>query len=490
MPTEALLLDNAPPLPGRRSTAGRPSLRRPAMLRSASFRMAAIYAALFSLSAVVFMLFLWWATAGLLESQVEAAIRADAEILSEHWLEGGLPSLAMNIHERLDQDVDRSAIYLLQDSVGTRLVGNIETWPRPVTTTGTWYELPVTRDGTRGIAEMRAFQLPGGDRLLIGRDIRGRDMLRRLLGQTLLWALALVFALSAVGVVIVRNHFHRMVSNVSDTASRIAAGALTERVRLIGTGDEFDQVAETINDMLDRIARLMDGVRQVSNSIAHDLRTPITRARGLLEDAIAVERPPEELRAAIEAAVDNLDGITKVFEALLRIAEIEAGSRRSAFATFDLVPLLDNLAEFYAALAEEGGASVATDAPASLVIHGDRALLQQAIANLLDNAIKFSPEGGTVRLRAAVEDDCAVISVTDDGPGMPPADLARATERFFRGETARSTPGSGLGLALVQAVVHLHGGELELRDAAPGLAARLLLPLPARVPESLAFTRR
>ena len=440
--------------------------------------MASVYAALFSLSAVVFMLFVWWATAGLLERQVEGAIRADARVLSEHWIEGGLASLVINIRERLEQDVDDASLYLLEDEAGDRLAGNVERWPPAITSTEVWYELPVSRGGTRGMAEMRAFQLPGGDRLLIGRDIRGRDTLRRLLGQTLLYALLLVFALSAVGVIVVRNLFHRMVSNVADTTSRIAAGELNERVKLIGTGDEFDQVAETINDMLDRIARLMDGVRQVSNSIAHDLRTPITRARASLEDALAVERHPNELRAAIEHAVDNLDDITKVFEALLRISEIEAGSRRSAFATFDLVSLLATLAEFYAALAEEEGVTMQVAAPQALELRGDRALLQQAIANLLDNAIKFSPRGGTVTLSAAVIAGRAVISVVDDGPGMPPDDLVRATERFFRGETARSTPGSGLGLALVLAVAQLHGGELRLEDASPGLAARLLLPLP------------
>lgn len=442
--------------------------------------MASVYAGLFSLSAVVFMLFMWWATAGLLERQVESAIRADASVLSEHWLEGGLVSLVGAIRERLDQDVDHGALYLLQDAAGNPLAGNIESWPPTITSTEVWYELPVSRSGMRGLAEMRAFQLPGGDRLLIGRDIRGRDMLRRLLGQTLVYALLLVFVLSGIGVVVVRNLFHRMVSNVADTTSRIAAGELGERVKLIGTGDEFDQVAETINDMLDRIARLMDGVKQVSNSIAHDLRTPITRARGLLEDALAGERQPGELRCAIEQAVENLDGITKVFEALLRISEIEAGSRRSAFATFDLAPLLASLAEFYAVLAEERGASLDAQPIGAIEVRGDRALLQQAIANLLDNAIKFSPPEGVVRLAAAVVGGRVMISVADDGPGMPPADLARATERFFRGETARSTPGSGLGLALVQAVVQLHGGELRLGDNAPGLTARIVLPLPDR----------
>ena len=442
--------------------------------------MAAVYAGLFSLSAVVFMLFMWWATAGLLERQVESAIRADAQVLSEHWLEGGLASLVGTIRERLDQDVYDGALYLLQDAAGNRMAGNIERWPPTITSTEVWYELPVSRSGMKGLAEMRAFQLPGGDRLLIGRDIRGRDMLRRLLGQTLFYALLLVFVLSGIGVVVVRNLFHRMVSNVADTTSRIAAGELGERVKLIGTGDEFDQVALTINDMLDRIARLMDGATEGSNAIAHDLRTPITRARGLLEDALAGERQPAELRCAIELAVENLDGITKVFEALLRISEIEAGSRRSAFATFDLAPLLSTLAEFYAALAEERGAMLHAEPIAAVEVRGDRALLQQAIANLLDNAIKFSPPGGVVRLAAATAAGRVTISVVDDGPGMPPADLARATERFFRGETARSTPGSGLGLALVQAVVQLHGGELRLRDNAPGLAARIVLPLPDR----------
>ncbi len=447
------------------------------MLRSASFRMAAVYAGLFSVSAVVFMLFIWWATSGLLEREVESAIRADAQVLSEHWLEGGLANLVITLRDRLDQDVDEDALYLLEDAAGNRLAGNVGRWPPAITSTEVWYELPVSRAGTHGLAEMRAFALPGGMRLLIGRDIHGRDILRRLLGQTLLYALILVFALSAVGVVVVRNLFHRMVSNVADTTSRIAAGELSQRVHLIGTGDEFDQVAETINDMLDRIARLMDGVRQVSNSIAHDLRTPITRARGLLEEALAADRPPAELRTAIENAVDNLDAITKVFEALLRIAEIEAGSRRSAFAVFDLVPLLVSLGEFYEAFAEEGGAILKVEASGSIEVRGDRALLQQAIANLLDNAIKFSPRGGTVRLAAVAGDGQATITVADDGPGMPPADLLRATERFFRGEAARSTPGSGLGLALVLAVVQLHGGEFQLEDASPGLAARIGLPV-------------
>ncbi len=449
---------------------------RPAVLRSASVRLAVGYAALFGLSAVLFMLFLWWASLGLIERQVEQAIRTDAGALSQRWEFGGLGALMMTIQARLDQDVNDEGVYLLQDAGGLRLAGNLARWPASITSTDLWYELPISRDGMRGLAEMRAFQLPGGDRLLVGRDIRGRNLLRRLLGQTLLYALLMVIALSAMGAVVMRSLFQRMVSDVAGTASRIAAGDLGQRVPVSGAGDEFDQVAATINDMLDRIARLMDGVRQVSNAIAHDLRTPITRARAQLEDALAGSRPPGELRQAIGRAVDHLDDITRVFEALLRISEIEAGSRRSAFAAFELPPLLANLGEFYAALADEKGLALVVRTPERLLVRGDQALLQQAVANLLDNAIKFSPADGSIRLEADEIDGRAVIRVADAGAGIPEPDRARATERFFRGENSRTTPGSGLGLALVLAVMQLHGGELRLDDAGPGLLATLNLP--------------
>jgi hypothetical protein len=220
----------------------------------------------------------------------------------------------------------------------------------------------------------------------------------------------------------------------------------------------------------------MEGVREVSNAIAHDLRTPITRARARLEDAALHAASAPELRAAIERATADLDGIVAVFQALLRIAEIEAGSRRSAFARVDLVPLLDDVAELYGAVAEDKGIALTMQAPPQLPAYGDRELIQQAVANLVDNAVKFSPSGGAVRLSAAVTAAGVEIAVADEGPGIPECDRERAAERFYRGEIARNTPGSGLGLALVQAVAQLHGGSLRLGDAAPGLIAILTLP--------------
>jgi signal transduction histidine kinase len=326
------------------------------------------------------------------------------------------------------------------------------------------------------LARLHRFDLPASYSLLVGRDVESRAALRTLLTQTLAWALLLIGLLSLLGAVVVQRLFSRMLSHVSATAAAISAGDLSRRVRVSGRGDEFDRLAATINDMLDRISRLMDGVRQVSNAIAHDLRTPITRARARLEDAVGHASSPADLRGAIERAVADLDAITAVFQALLRISEIEAGARRSAFALVDLAPLLQDLVELYGAVAEEAGLTLALHVGNGVQTWGDRELIQQAMANLIDNALKFSPPGGTVHVDAELAGAVLRLRVRDEGHGIPPDDLARATERFYRGETARHTPGFGLGLTLVQAVAHLHGGSITLADAGPGLEATLLLP--------------
>lgn len=477
---EGTVLSNAgPPAVGPGAErGGRESGRRArGLLRSAGVRFAMLYAALFGLSALALALFLWWATAGLLDRQVDVAIRADAQGLREQWDEGGLPALVLTIRDRLAGNIDDDAIYLLVDSSLHRITGNLEHWPAGVPTSGEWFELPIEREGARSLARVEQIELPGGFHLLIGRDIQVRARLRGLLTDALLWAMLAVVVLGSAGALVVRGLFRSTLANVSRTTEAIIAGDLTRRVPLSGRGDEFDRLAETINDMLERIARLMGGVRQVSNAIAHDLRTPITRARARLEDAALHASGEADLRAAIERAQADLDGIVAVFQALLRIAEIEAGAGRSAFAGFELPPLLADLTELYGAVAEERGLHLELHCPERLPAFGDRELIQQAVANLLDNAIKFSPPGGPIRLEAS-DGPKLTIAVADRGPGIPEPDRRRATERFFRGERARNTPGSGLGLALVQAVASLHGGELELLDNHPGLRCVLRLPGP------------
>jgi signal transduction histidine kinase len=451
--------------------------RRPRpLIRSAGIRLAMVYATVFGLSAFALAFSLWYSTVGLLQRQVEVAVRNDGAALMDHFAVGGVPSLAVAIQNRLADNVDGDAIYLLLDPQGGHVVGNLDQWPVGLNMTDTWYELPVTRQGAASVALLRAYNLQDGYQLLVGRDVRARAELRRVLQAGLLWAMGIMAFLGIVGAFVIRTLFRRMIRDISATTRAIARGDLSKRVPKTGDGDEFDELAGIINDMLDRITRLMDGVREVSNSIAHDLRTPITRARTRLEDAAMRAQTKDDLRSAIERATDDLDGIVAVFQALLRIAEIEAGARRSAFAPFDAAPLLLDIGELYTAVAEERGIALHTDVTGPLPLMGDRELIQQAVANLLDNALKFSPPHTLITLSALQHNDTIGISVADQGRGMSEADRDRATERFFRAESARNTSGSGLGLALVAAVATLHNGTLILRDNNPGLRAVMSLP--------------
>ncbi len=445
------------------------------LFRSAGFRFGLVYAILLTISAAALAMFLWWFTAGLLDRQTASAIRADAQGLIERFDEGGIEGLVGTIEDRLAANVDDDAIYLLVDSNMNRIAGNLDTWPSIVDKPGEWRQFQVRRSGMRSLALVYRYELPDGYHLLVGRDVQVRVQLGNLLTDALIWAVAIVLAMATAGAIMVRSLFRRTVANVSATAAAIAAGDFAQRVKVSGRGDEFDQLAEVINDMLDRIGRLMDGVRQVSNAIAHDLRTPITRARARLEEAARNAESNADLHAAIDRATIDLDDIVTVFQALLRIAEIEAGSRRASFRRVDVVTALEGVADLYGAVAEEKGVDLTVAHPQQLEINGDAALIQQAVANLVDNAVKFSPEHGAVKLSAAREGAASRSRSPIRDQEYPEEDRSRATERFYRGDTARGTPGSGLGLALVQAVAYLHGGVLRLEDARPGLRATLEL---------------
>ncbi len=454
----------------------RPHGRLSAFFGQAGVRFGMIYACLFGASSLALAAFLWWSTAGLLDRQNEGAILVDTQGLVERFAEGGVAVLVETIEQRIAGNIDDDAVYLLVDANLQQLAGNLERWPRNVPADFEWTDVRVDRGGMKGLARVHREDLPGGLHLLVGRDVASRVQLRGIVADAMLWAAVIAVLLGTVGAMAVRGLFHSTLADISATAVAVSTGDLSRRVKVTGHSDEFDLLAETINDMLDRIARLMDGVRQVSNAIAHDLCTPITRARIRLEDAATTARTEADLRQAIERAQSDLDDIVAVFQALLRIAEIEAGARRSAFTDVDLAPLLSDLAELYDAAAEETGQTLVARIPPRARVFGDRDMIQQAVANLLDNAVKFSPPSGVIRLSAHAAPGAVEIVVADDGPGIPLQDREHATQRFFRGETARSTPGSGLGLALVQAVAMLHGGALRLEDNAPGLRAVLQFP--------------
>ncbi|GBR53474.1 two component sensor histidine kinase [Neokomagataea thailandica NBRC 106555] len=463
-------------------------------VRSAGLNFALAYGSVFILSAGVFLSFIWWNTTGQIDRQVEAAVQVDAHDLEQRVQRGGLPALVTAIQDRLDQNVEDDALYLLVGPAGRRYAGNLPGWPAAVAGTERYYELPIQRDGFRTHAKMHAYVLPGGCGLIVGRDIRGRELVRHVLTDTLIWAWLMVSLLAAGGALVMRGIFRQVVRTIARTTAAVARGDLSRRIPL--TGNETDPISQTVNEMLERIDRLMDGVRQVSNSIAHDLRTPITRARARLEEASLTATTEQDLRSAVDRAVVDLDHVTSIFEALLRIAQIEAGARRAAFTQLALCPLLEGLAELYEASAED--ASLRLELQCGELqcgelpdVFGDPHLLQQAVANLLDNAIKFAPSGTAVSLHAKRVGDDICVSVIDRGPGMSPQDMERASERFFRAEAARHTPGSGLGLSLVQAVVALHHGRMILEDQKPGLSVALYIPCIDRVnandiPESAA----
>lgn len=388
--------------------------------------------------------------------------------------------MAEAITERLASDVEGTAIYILVDPTGGRMAGNLDRWPAAMVPDTPWAFTTVLRDGSPTETRIHTIEFEEGHRLAVGQDVREKNRLRKLLAEGMGWSAlgALLFALG--GAIVLRRAFEQRLRPAAQTAQAIAAGDLSRRVPLSRRDDEFDRLGESMNTMLDRIDRLMQGVRGVSDSIAHDLRTPIARARARLEEALAGGSTAVRLEAAVERGIADLDHITRVFEALLRIAEAEAGARRAAFAAFDLVPVLSDAAEFYGAVAEARSQALVTDLPAHLDMVGDRDLLAQAAGNLLDNALKFTPPGGRVRLSArALGRDRIEIAVEDNGPGLGPESRARAGERFFRADSSRATPGSGLGLSLVQAVARLHGGDLVLEDATgrepPGLRAAIRL---------------
>lgn len=438
-------------------------------LRSAGFRFALLFAGIFISAGGLFAVVLWYATAGSLDRQTDAALRTDAIGLVERWREAGPPAVAEAIGERLATDVEGTAIYLLLDPLGRRLAGNLDRWPAgPAADTG-WTAGTVSRDGAATEARLFMTELGDSHRLAVGRDVAEKIRLRELLTEGIAWSALAATLLALGGAAVMRRALERRLRPAAQTAQAIAAGDLTHRVPLSAREDEFDRLGESMNAMLDRIDRLMEGIRGVSDSIAHDLRTPIARARAKLESALAGAEEPEALRAAMEAAIADLDHITRVFGALLRIAEAEAGARRAAFAPIDLVPVISDVAEFYAAVAESRGQHLETELPARLDVVGDRDLLAQAAGNLLDNALKFTPAGGRVRLSArTLSRDRLEIAVEDTGPGLDPEDRARAGTRFFRADASRATPGSGLGLSLVQAVARLHGGELALENSTLG----------------------
>jgi len=462
----------------RNEPGARPRIRL-RLLHSSTFQLSLIYLAFFGTSVLILLSFIYWSNARFVESQADAVIRADLAALSDIEARNGLPALADDLLQRLSRIPTGDAIYLVIDAAGTPVAGNLDRWPDTTVDEAGWLDFDLASGGNkRHRARCRETPLPGGYRLLVGRDMQDLDALRSSTIRTLWWGLAMTVVVGLIGGTVLSRNLLRRIESINQTSREIMAGDLSRRIPTHDTGDDFDQLADNLNRMLTQIESLMEGVRRVSDNIAHDLRTPLARLRHKLELSRSEALARGASAETIEQAIDETDGLLATFTALLRIARIETAARQEAFEEVRLEDLVRDVAELYEPLAEESEQRFDLRLDPGGTVRGDRELLSQALANLLDNAIKYGPRGGNVAIALERGLGETRIAVEDSGPGIPREHRKNVLQRFFRLESSRTSAGNGLGLALVSAVATLHGARIELQDNHPGLRACLVFPDP------------
>jgi signal transduction histidine kinase len=454
------------------------------LVRTTAFKLSFTYLVIFTIFAFVTLGYVAWSAQRLLNDQFVSTIEAEINGLSEQYRLGGLRRL-VNVVERRSR-APGASLYLVTTNNGEKIAGNIGALPSGVIDRAGQFETPYNRtddtDASPSHAIVRVYLLPGGFRLMVGRDVEERARLHEIIQRAFGYSLLFIGVLGCAGGWFITRRVLKRVDDMTETTRVIMAGDLGGRLRIAGTGDELDRLAQNLNDMLDRIGELMRGMREVSDNIAHDLKTPLTRLRNKADEALRTAKSPDELRTSLEAIIEESDNLIRIFNALLMIARLEAGNAREGLADFDAAEAVRDVAELYEALAEEAGVPLDVSVEGDLPIHGSRELLGQAMANLLDNALKYGARSAssevspTIAVAAKRIGGEIRIEVADRGPGIPEAERSHVLERFVRLESARSRPGFGLGLSLASAVARLHGGTLRLEDNEPGLRAVLILP--------------
>jgi signal transduction histidine kinase len=477
--------------------------------RSTAFRLTMAYMVIFAIFAVGVLGYVAWSARRLIDDQIRSTIDAEIAGLSEQHRTGGLRRLIAAVDQR--SRAPGASLYLVVTPFGEKLAGNVDTLPPGILDRPGELEAPYSRagdgEGERAReshrALIRVYRLPGGFKLLVGRDLEERMRLRHIIRRAGGWSLLLVLGLGCIGGVVVARRVLARVDGMADTARSIMEGDLQERLRVAGTGDEFDRLALNLNAMLDRIGELMTGLRHVSDNIAHDLKTPLTRLRNRAEEALRTAGSREEMRGALDGVIEEADNLIRVFNALLMIARLEAGQVRETMGPVDVSGVATDVGELYEPLAEDAGLSLQLHVSPGVTITGNRELIGQAVSNLIDNAIKYGapaphaagagapaapttppPPPPPIHLSVTQEQGRALITIADRGPGIPEEDRARVLERFVRLDGSRTQPGFGLGLSLVAGVARLHRGELLLDDNRPGLKITLALPVEAAAGES------
>jgi signal transduction histidine kinase len=448
--------------------------------RSSTFKLAILCIVIFGATVVALLGYVYWSTAAFVHGRSDEAIAAEGAILQQAYGDAGRPGLIAAIERHIGDDRFQGGVYLLVDASLRRLAGNLEAWPSALAgsegfanfSAPEWKPEPTRR----ALLRARFETLADGARLLVGRDIDDLHGFMQKINAALVLTISLILILAGVASLQVTRRTVGRIEAINATSRAIMRSGLGQRIPLRGTQDEWDELAANLNSMLDRIEALMGEVRQFTDNVAHDLRTPLTRMRARLEKAHAGRRDGQGDQSLIGDTIADLDAVLGMFTSLTRISQIEARDRTAAFRAVDLAEIAREVVELFDAAAEDKGGRVEAVGDRGVAVTGDRDLLFDAVANLVDNAIKHGRERGRVTVAVSHRERGAVISVADDGPGIPADECNRVFKRFYRLERSRRMPGNGLGLSLVAAVARLHGAQIEMRDNAPGLEFQLWFP--------------
>lgn len=457
------------------------------MARTTAFKLSAVYLLIFVVFSGIIVGYVGWNTRRLLDAQITETIETEINALAEQYRQGGMRRLISVMERRGRQS--GSFLYLLVDGRGDSITGNAILRVPALTLNPGWVEVnynwPDEPESAARLARVRVFVLASGLRLFVGRDLEERARLQEVVRRARGLSLLLVVLLGGFGAWFVTKRVLARVEGVARTSASIMDGNLSQRLPVTNTNDEFDRLSLHLNQMLDRIGELMTGLRELSDNVAHDLRTPLTRLRNGAEDALRKTTTIEETRTALERAIEESDNLLRIFDALLMIARAESGNLATSLKPLAIDELVSGIAELYEPLAEEAGLAFMVEIQQGLQAQANRELIGQAISNLIDNALKYGlPEkgqGGELAISAIRAGDQIQIAVRDRGAGIPPEKRESVKDRFVRLDASRGKPGLGLGLSLVAAIARLHGGELRLKDNAPGLIAELTLPAIAPV---------
>jgi signal transduction histidine kinase len=451
-------------------------------LTSTTFKLALIAIGTFGVVVSAILGYVYLSTASYVRGRSDRAIQIESSILREVYEQTGRDGLIDTIRRRMVYKSSAEHVYVLVDPSSTVLAGNLKAWPQAAPEPSGWVEFRLSsslpnaagRPLIRGTIET----LPDGDRLLVGQDISDLDSYTAHIKTAVIAVVGLIFVLAGLASVLVTRRTVARIEQINATSRAIMLSGLDKRIPLRGSNDEWDRVAENLNLMLARIETLMEEVKQVSDNVAHDLRTPLTRMRGRLEKAYSRERNGEHDQVLIGDTIADLDAVLRIFTSITRIAQIESKARQDAFRTVNLVEIATEVVELYDAAAEQDGTRLTIVGDSEVLVTGDRDLIFDAIANLVDNAIKHGRAGGRVVVTSENVDGSPAISIVDDGPGIPVDQREHVFKRFFRLEHSRYTPGNGLGLSLVAAVARLHDARIEMLDNSPGLKFTLRFAAP------------